>query len=47
MARKLPPFRFKKASFAKAHPGKCKRVSTPSGPRWLCRVGGKKKRSRR
>lgn len=46
MARKLPPFRFKKASYAKAHPGKCRRVRTPSGMRFLCRVSGGKKRRR-
>lgn len=47
MARRLPPFRFRKASFAKSHPGQCKRVSTPSGPRFLCRTGGKKRRRSR
>lgn len=46
MARRTPPFRFRKAAYAKAHPGSCKRVSTPSGARWLCRTGGKKRRRR-
>lgn len=44
--RKLPPFRFRKASYAKAHPGACKRISTPSGTRFLCRTGGGKRRRR-
>lgn len=47
MARRVPPFRFRKASYAKAHPGACRRIHTPSGARWLCRTGGKKRRSRR
>lgn len=36
--RRLPPFRFRKASYAKDHPGQCKRVTTPSGTRWLCKT---------
>jgi hypothetical protein len=44
MARKLPPYRFKKAAYAASHRSACKRVKTPSGLRWLCRVAGKKRR---
>lgn len=48
MARRVPPFRFRTASYAASHKGSCRRISTPSGQRWLCRTGGKKrKRSRR
>lgn len=56
MARRLPPFRF--ASKAAAHSGgklkpRCKRVSTPTGTRYLCATGASsapkrsKKRARR
>lgn len=48
--RRPPPFRFRKASYAEAHPGSCKRISTPSGKRWLCKTGATakpKKKARR
>lgn len=47
MARKLPPYRFKKHSYAKDHPGKCKRISTPSGSRWLCKTGPTAKKTKK